>query len=264
MLKNISILLVALLLSLSAVTVFAAHPLATDDTGTQGMLKFQLETTGEFGWDRETASGVTTKADYQTLNATLTAGVLESLDAVISYPFTWQHIEDSTGNTVSNTGLNDLSLALKWRFLELGPASFAVKPCVTLPTANRDKYLGAGRVSYGATLISTIDLKPLAVHANVGYTNQKYTDADKDGSRASIWNMSLAGTAEVTKGLQIVAEVGTISNADTTNSTWQTCLLGGVIYSPVENLDLSLGFKGSVTRPEIDKALLAGVTFRFP
>lgn len=262
--NKITILVAVLLLALSTVSAFAAHPLATDDTGTQGVLKFQLETTGEFGWDRETSNGVTTKADYQTLNATLTAGVLESLDAVISYPFTWQHIEESDGNSASNTGLNDLSLALKWRFLELGPVSFGVKPCITLPTANRDKKLGAGRVSYGATLISSVDLKPFAVHANVGYTNQKYTDADKDGSRASLWNMSLAGTAEVLKGLQIVAEVATTSNPDKAVSTWQTCLLGGVIYSPLENLDLSLGFKGSVTRPEIDKALLAGVTFRFP
>jgi hypothetical protein len=243
---------------------FAALPLATDDTGTQGIMKFQVETGAEFGWDREAEHGDTTKSNSQTITVAVTAGVLDSLDLVLSYPFTWQKIEDSTGNRLDNSGLNDLSLALKWRFLELGPASFAFKPSITFPTANRDRRLGNGRPAYGATLVSTVEFKPVAIHANVGYTNQRYTDADRDGSRENLWNLSIAGAVEVMKGLQVVAEVGTATNPDKSSAIWPTFITGGVIYSALDNLDLSLGAKGGLNSPETDIALLTGITFRFP
>lgn len=261
--KLLAGLLIVTCLSFTSLA-FAAYPLATDDTGTQGVMKFQVETTAEFGWGKESAHGYSTKTDSQTLNVAVTAGVLDTVDLILSYPYTWQHIEDDAGNKIDNSGLNDLSLALKWRFLELGPASFALKPAVTFPTANRDRNLGAGRASYGATLISTVDLKPVAIHATIGYTNQRYTDADKDGSREHLWNLSLAGSVEVLKGLQFVAEVGTGTNPDRGNTTWPTFMTGGAIYSVLENLDLSLGAKGALTDPERDIALLSGITYRFP
>ncbi len=162
---------------------FAAHPLVGDDTGTAGILKFQVETSAELGWDRETEQGITTKSNNQKLNVTVTAGVLDSLDLVVSCPYTFQHIEGNAGNRIDNSGLNDLSMAFKWRFLELGPASFAFKPSITFPSGNHDRSLGAGRVAYGATLVSTLAFSPVTVHANIGYTNQRYTDADKDTTR---------------------------------------------------------------------------------
>lgn len=261
--KQLSALLFVLCVSISSVAQ-AAHPLVTDDTGTQGAMKFQVETSAEFGWDKESAHGITTLSDYQLLNVAVTAGMLEALDLIVSYPYTWQKIEDNAGNNLNNNGLKDLSLSLKWRFLEFGPASVAIKPSITFPTGNRDKGLGAGRAGYGATLISTVEYKPVAVHANLGYTNQKYTDADKDGSRQHLWNLSLAGTVEVLKGLQMVAEVGTTSNPDKGSNTWPTFMGGGVIYSVLESLDLSLGIRGGLTVPQTDMALLAGMTFKLP
>jgi hypothetical protein len=262
MIKSLAITLSVACLSLAA-PAFAALPLATDDTGTQGVMKFQVETSAEFGWDKESEHGITTKSNSQVLNVAVTAGLLDSLDLVLSYPFTWQKIEDNAGNKIDNSGLNDLSLALKWRFLELGPTSFAIKPSITFPTGNRDRHLGTGRAGYGATLVSTVEFKPVAVHANIGYTNQRYTDPDKNGSRAHLWNLSLAGTMEVLKGLQLVAEVGTATNPDRGNSTWPTFITGGVIYSAFDSLDLSLGVKGGLTAPETDIALLTGLTFKF-
>jgi hypothetical protein len=228
------------------------------------MMKFQVETSAEFGWDKENEHGISTKTNNQTLNVAATAGILDSLDMVLSYPYTWQKIDENSLNTINNSGLNDLSMALKWRFLELGPTSFAIKPSITFPTGNRDRSLGAGRAGYAATLISTVELKPVSVHANVGYTNQKYTDSDKDGSRQHLWNLSLAATMEVMKGLQLVAEVGTGTNPDKRNTTWPTFMTGGVIYSVIESLDLDLGVKGGLTTPAQDIAVLAGITCKFP
>jgi len=140
----------------------------------------------------------------------------------------------------------------------------ALKPSLTFPTASRDRNLGVGRASYGATLISTVELKPVAVHANIGYTNQKYTDADMDGSREHLWFLSLASSVEVLKGLQLATEVVTTTNPDKTNSTWPAYITGGLIYSAVDNLDLSLGLKGALTSPATDMAFLTGVTIKFP
>ena len=130
MLKSFLILLFTAIFMLTlcmTAPAHAAHPLATDDTGTQGKLKFQTETTAEFGWDRENEHGITTTSSIQTLNVAVTAGILDSIDLALSYPYIWQRIEDNTGNKLDNSGLSDLSLSLKWRFLEVGSTSFAIK-----------------------------------------------------------------------------------------------------------------------------------------
>ena len=188
-----------------AAPAFAAQPLITDDTGTMGVMKFQLETGTEFGWNREDNNGVATDAPYQLLSLTLTAGVLDSLGLVLALPFCWQQVEENGLKTYDNGGLNDLSLALKWRFLELGPASFALKPSITIPSGDYNRGLSDARPAYGATLISTVEFKPVTISANAGYTIQKYTDADRSTCRENLWNLSMSGTAEVIKGLQMVA-----------------------------------------------------------
>lgn len=243
---------------------FAAHPLSTDDTGTTGSKRFQVETSAEFGWDRDTAQGVTTTSRYQNLNVAVTGGVLDSLDLALSFPYSWQKIEDDSGGSLANSGLNDFSLALKWRFLELGPTSFAIKPTLTVPTGSRDKNLGTGRAGYGATLISTYESAPLALHANAGYTRQNYPDADKDTSRSDLWYFSLAGTVEITKGLRVVTETGTASNPNLAGADWAAFVAGGMIYTVRENIDLSLGFRGGISAPATDSALLTAITCTFP
>jgi len=258
--KRTLITVVAIVSVLITLPAFAAHPLATDDAGTNGRMKFQVETSAEFAWDkREHAS-----SDSQTLCLAVSAGLLDSLDLSLAYPYTWQQEEEDGATVIDNSGFNDLSLAIKWRFLEIGPASFALKPAVTFPTGNYDRALGAGRPAYGVTLISTVEFKPIAVHANVGYTHQKYTDADRDASRENLWNLSLAGTVEVMGGVQLVAEIGAASNSNMGDTVWPVFMSGGVVYPALDSLDLSLGVKGGLNAAETDIALLTGLTFKFP
>lgn len=261
--KISALLITVFILSLSTQS-FAAHPLATDDAGTTGKLKFQVETSAEFGWEKESVKGVNTQTDGQSYNIGITVGLLDSLDLALAFPFSWQQTREDGIKTYDNGGLNDLSLALKWRFLEIGPASFALKPSLTFPSGDYDRALGAGRPAYGVTLISTVEFKPLAVHANIGYTHQRYTDIDRDANRENLWSLSLAGAVEAMKGLQIVAEIGTSTNGDKGSTIWPMFMTGGVIYSVIDSLDLSLGVKGGLTTPETDIALLTGVTFKFP
>lgn len=252
------------LLTFCSSTAFAAHPLSTDDAGTQGMLKFQVEATGEFSWDKDTDNGVTTKVNQQLLGLTLTAGVFDSLDASIALPFLLQQVKENGVSTFDNNGLADITLALKWRFLELGPVSLAVKPSINIPNGDRDKGLGAGRTGYATTLISTIDLKPLTIHANLSYVHQDHVDIDRDDNRSDFWKMSVATGLAVSKSLQLVAEVGTSTSALQTSKVWPSFVTGGLIYSLNDKLDLDLGIRGGFNKPATDLTMLTGVTFRFP
>lgn len=235
---------------------FALQPLATDDAGTMGMAKFQFEVSSEFDWDK--ANGVRT--NQQQLGFTLTAGVLDSVDLVVGVPLRWQQQDGG----IDNGGLADMSLALKWRLLELGPLSMAVKPVITIPTGDYNKGLGASRTSYGATLISTVEFKPVAVHANLGYTKFTYTDTNRAAGREDQVSLSLAGVVSVSPKLQLVAEVGTASYSSYSDKLWPGFVTAGASYALSDKLSLSLGGRFGLTNTANDAALLAGVTFAFP
>lgn len=261
--KLIGGLAVAFFLAYSG-AAHAGHPLSTDDAGTQGMLKFQVEGTAEFGWDKETVNGITTKIHQQNLGLALTAGLLDSVDVSISFPFTIQQVKENEVKTLDNNGLSDITLAMKWRFLELGPLSLAIKPAMTIPNGNEARSLGNGRAGYSATLISTVDLKPLMIHANLGYGHQEYVDAVRPDNRTDLWKMSLAGSVEVMKGLHVVAEAGAATNNLKGSGVWPAYVTGGLIYAVNDNLDLDLGLRGGLNRPSTDLMALTGVTVRFP
>ena len=40
-------------------------------------------------------------------------------------------------------------------------------------------------------------------------------------------------------------------------------LLGGLVYSITEHVDIDAGYKYGLTKPEVDHTVLAGLTFRF-
>lgn len=258
--RKLVLLMLCLGVLLSPLPALALHPLATDDAGTMGMLKFQAELVGEFSWDKD--DGVSTR--QQQLGLTLTAGLLDSLDLVVDVPLQWQQVKDGGQTLLDNGGLTDMTLALKWRMLELGPVSFAIKPSLTLPSGDHDKGLGNARSAYGATLISSFELKPVAIHANVGYTRQNYTDADRRESREDLISLSLATVLSISKDLQLLAEVGATTNDDNSNSVWPAFMTAGVSYAVIDNLAVSLGARWALNKPEADIALLTGLTFSFP
>ena len=104
-------------------SAFAAIPLITDDTGTQGKGKFQLELLGEYGHDKE-ESATNKNSDF---SATLTYGVVDSLDIVLSVPYQFWHTEEK-GSEAKGDGIGDMALEAKWRFYENEGLSFALKP----------------------------------------------------------------------------------------------------------------------------------------
>ena len=74
-----------------SVPAFGAHPLITDDTGTQGKGKFQLELNGEYGHENE-GSAVEDTTD---MAATLTYGINDQIDISVGVPYSFIRREDS-------------------------------------------------------------------------------------------------------------------------------------------------------------------------
>jgi hypothetical protein len=243
-------------------SAFAAHPLITDDTGTQGKGKFQLELIGEYGIDKR--EGVTEKGYEVPTVPFLSYGITENIDLVFGLPYSSVTVEDTgAGTTDTVRGVTDASIEFKTRFYERNGLSLAVKPGISLPTGDEEKGLGNGKTSYSAFFITTKEAEPLAFHFNVGYVRNEYKlQADEDANRRDIWHVSLASQAEVVKALNVVANIGMERNSDRTSDTDPAFILGGVIYSVREDLDLDLGVKAGLNKMETDYTVLAGVTWR--
>ncbi|OGW54218.1 MAG: hypothetical protein A2Z46_05060 [Nitrospirae bacterium RBG_19FT_COMBO_55_12] len=251
---------VGFIVAITAGKVFAAHPLITDDTGTQGKGKAQLEFIGEYGIDKE--EGVTEKGYEVPTVPFLSYGITDSMDLVFGLPYALVTVEDAEITTAVR-GATDMSIELKTRIYEKDGLSFAVKPGISLPTGDEEKGLGNGKTSYSAFFITTKEAEPWAFHFNAGYVRNEYKlQADEEANRKDIWNVSLASQVEVEKDLNLVANIGMEKNPDKTSDTHPAFILGGVIYSITENVDIDFGAKCGLNKPETDYSILAGITWR--
>jgi hypothetical protein len=255
------ILLLVFLTTISAGQAFAAHPLITDDTGTQGTGKAQLEFFLEYGHDSE--GGITTKSLVAPAIPLMSYGITDTVDLVFGVSFL--RIETTQdGVMATESGISDSSVQLKWRFHEKDGWSVALKPGVTLPSGDEDKGLGNGQASYSAFFIITKHMAPWLFHVNVGYLRNEYkVSADEDAGRNDLWHISLASEVEIISGLKAVANIGMERNPDKSSNNDPAFVLGGVIYALTEDLDLDAGIKAGLNRPEIDITFLTGVAKRF-
>jgi hypothetical protein len=263
-LQPILVVAFGILVSNPPLPSWGAHPLITDDTGTQGKGKFQVEVTGGYGADRETSPGVeTTERDVEAA-AAFSCGVTDAVDAVIGVPYVRVETRESDltapGYAHANEkGLSDISLELKWRFFEREGVSLAFKPGIAIPTGNEDRGLGAGGYGIGAFVIATEELKPLTFHQNIGY----FRNNNRHDEREGLYHVSLACEYEMAERLRLVANVGRERNPDTTTARDPAFGLAGIIWGITENVDVDAGFKIGLSGPETDRTALAGIAWRF-
>jgi hypothetical protein len=253
--------LAAVVLSVVATpATFAAHPLVTDDAGTLGKGKRQLELTAEMARDRDAAGDMKVRETGGELAATLGLGLHDRVDLVVGAPTAWSRVSEEGVTVSSASGLGDVGVELKVRALELGGFSVALKPGLTLPTGDESRGLGTGAVS----LILSQELGPLSLHLNGAYARDEYRlEEDRLANRRDRWHGSLAAVAEVMDGLRAVANVGIETNGDRASGTHPAFALAGVVYAAGEHLDLDLGVKAGLNQAETDWTALAGLAARF-
>lgn len=246
--------LAAALLAAASAAAEAAHPLLTEDTGTQGEGKYQLELMVDKTRDHPSGAKV---RELQT-TAVLSYGLLENADLQVGLPVLRQHTHDAGGRH-ARRGPLDASLDVKWRFIEREALSLALKPGITLPTGDAGRGFGAGRATWGALVVLSYEPGPLALHSHLGYRrNNNSTDQHSD-----LLHLSGALTWKATDRLKLVADFSADTNPDKADRSSVRYRILGLIYSPTPAFDLDAGLKHGHGRAATDHALVFGATFRW-
>jgi hypothetical protein len=240
-------------------TAWGTLPLITDDAGTQGRGKFQIEAAGEYDRDREKSEGVSVEETDYFLGSTLTYGIAGPADLFVTALYQWVNVKNDGATVADANGISDTAVGVKWRFFESSGLSLAVKPLVLIPTGDREKGLGTGKAAYSVFFIVSEDADPWDIHMNLGYIRNE----NALGARKDIWHASMAAAYEVVKHLKICLDVGMETNRDKTSEVEPSYLLGGFIYAINEDFELALGAKAALNRSETEYSVIPGVTYRF-
>jgi hypothetical protein len=230
-----------------ALPAYAAHPLLTEDTGTQGAGKFELE----IGFADAKDGG----ARASELGPQLSYGAADTLDLILRPAWLWIRGDATAGAT---QGFGDVGLDFKWRFRESGPLSFGLRAGADLPTGSDDKGLGRGRVSPHAILIAAYGDEPWLLAANLAYVYDPLV-----GDRRHLWGASGAAVWSATDAWRFSAEVGTVQNTIPERASWLTVARLGAIAAVTRGLDVDAGYQLRLSRAVPVRILLAGATLHW-
>lgn len=248
-------------------TALAGPPLSTDDAGTVDFGKFEAELNGSYTHDKETDFGITTKCSRADAELKVTTGLGKNLGVSLATPYNINaRVKEDNQPVNKADGFGDMTLEIKYAFVELPGISFAIKPSLTMPTGNYREGLSEGRWQFAATLIATKTFAEgsSALHANLGYGHHSYRDdAARDSTRSDLWSGSVAGELEVTQGLFAVAELGLATTADKTTAELSACALVGARYALNDFLEINAGVKLGITKPEDDFSIRYGLGLKF-
>lgn len=237
-----------------ALPAHAAHPLLTEDTGTQGAGRTQLEIT----YDQSTARAADTRARGQHLSVVLSYGLVDTLDLIVRLPYERTTERGATNARVK--GYADMEIAAKWRFYKEGPLSIALRPGLRLPTGNEDRGLSSRHSAPSLFAVMTHAAAPWALHLHLGYTRNFH---DGPGQRNHIYHASVAAEYSVSESLRLVADASTESNPELAGHPNVGSLVLGVVNSVTPDLDIDLGYRHGLTEPAADHTWLAGLVRRF-
>lgn len=229
---------------------WSAHPLVSDDTGTQGPGGNQIELNAD--WVRD--AGSTSKLAA----LTYTRGLTENLDVFADLPRTWGA---PSGEAV---GFNDISLGLKWRFFEEGGFSLGIKPVWITSSADENRGLGNGKSSYGLTVMMQIETDEFMWLFNLGTTRNRYKlSADIDSKRSTVNQSSVALLYRLPSGTTMLADLGQADAQDRTEYRKPKFLVIGLIHAVKKDFDIDIGHKRGLNAAESDYQWGAGLTWRF-
>jgi hypothetical protein len=226
---------------------FAAHPLVTEDTATQGAGNAEIE--NGVSWIREDGTRTFTFAPQ------LSYGITPALDVLIQP--SWLSSRAPGSSYVH--GFGDTALDAKWRFYGEAPLSLGIRGGLQLATAQKGLGLPSGTVAPHAVLVATVDAVPWTVHANLGYTRfPRSSGLRRDAPRVSAAVMYAAN-----ESWTLSVDVGYDGPTDPARSAWAGKWLAGVIYTVQPGLDIDLGWQKSLRRDLPSTQWLLGVTYRW-
>ena len=248
----------------TAGTALAGPPLATDDAGTVDVGKVEIELNSSYGYNKQTVDGSTTKTNTVDGEVKITTGLYKDLGISLAIPYLFNERSNVDGDVSNVDGFGDMTLEVKYKFAELAGINLAIKPSLIVPTGKYSAGLSEGRWQFGSTLIATKEFEDgtYALHANLGYEYHHYRE-DDGSQRRNLWSGSIAGEAEIAKGLFAVADFGLATNPDKTSNELPVYALTGLRYEINDHLDIDAGIKFGLTKPETDVTALYGLVLKF-
>jgi hypothetical protein len=224
-----------------AIDAQAARPLITEDTGTQGAGRYQLEVSAE---EREERA---TRRDLEVYTGILSYGIAETADVQAGVPL-YRSGPD---------GVGDASLDLKWRFFERNALSFAFMFGITLPTGDERDGRGTGKTTWGSLIVLSYAPGAVAVHAHAGFRRNE----NKLNERESLRQLAAAATYRI-GDVRFVGELTRETNPVPGGGTVRFSTIGA-IWSMTRDVDLDIGWRQGNGSAPIDEALLLGATVRW-
>ncbi|WP_339669867.1 transporter [Dasania marina] len=241
---------IAPLIILLAAPSFAAHPLISDDTGTQGKGNQQLE----LSWDRinQESEGV----NRRSLDAVWSLGVVDSIDVSLYLPYT--HV--SHNRVESSKGVGDGSANIKWRFLESESWSMAATYSIGILSGDEDKGLGDDELLNFANVIAQKQWQSWQWLINAGWQYQHHGDS---AARDHNWQVSSAMLYHHNSQWTWLADIGYRQNPIASSSNAPGVMVLGVIYHLNPDLDIDVGYHKGVNTADKSERLGLGVAIRW-
>lgn len=250
----------------------ALPPFITDDTGTQGEGRKQLELIGEHIHHKKSAEsdGVNVSQLRQITvgSAVFTYGWSERLDLALTLNGLATSVEEDGVLQSKSSGLSDTVLEAKWRFYEDEGTSLAVKPSILLPTGDENRSLGTGKVSGALNLILTHEAGDWTWMANAAFIRLRYKrPEDQESSHSHLRRFSVGLKYGFAEGWDLAAELGYRTNSSKDDPFLPgrngSYAMLGAIWGFSKDDDLALGVRRAVSGGEHDWAVIGGATFRW-
>lgn len=225
----------------------AAHPFVTEDPGTQGAGRMELELGfGAFRGDPSIPGRNSVFAPQ------LSLGVRDDVDLIAQVVRVQQTAVD--GPTVIGQG--STLLDVKWRFKETDDYALGVRAGLDLPSGDA----AAGSDKLGAHAIGIVSL---AFGEWAAYANATYAYVRQPNARRNLVGASLALTRPEDRPLRGFVEAAAYSNPDPGNARWPAFARAGAIYTVTSWLDVDAGVQARLTREAARFGLLVGMTARW-
>jgi len=229
----------------------AAHPLISEDTDELGGSNSKVEVSFDRDLER------TTHHSTEQAKATLTQGITDAFEVALSTP--WVARQRGDDPRVSYYGLGDTSVFMKLRVYQQDKFAFVIKEETIFPTGNQEKGLGKDRMQTVINSVFSWGDERLDFLGNVGY----FDNRNKDDQRREIITASGAARLRLAPKWRVVGEVASHSNYDPDSAKYQSAGGVGVIYSPLANLDLDVGYHHGLNRESTLYSFGAGAAFRW-
>jgi hypothetical protein len=242
-----------MLLLATASLAHAAHPLISEDTGTQGSGKFELE----LGTSLTVDSG----GHVFELDPQLSWGARDDVDLILRPSVLWPggSAADAAGRS---SGLGTTALDFKWRAARYADdVSLGVRAGLDLPTAARG--LGSQRTGAHALAMVTYDPPGMLATANIAYTRLPADDGLGNRLRQDVLRISAAYARDVTDVVRLAVDAAVSRHPDPSVATWPAVVLvGAIVHLPI-GFDVDVGYQARLNRAAPSNVWLAGATFRW-